>query len=115
MRYVALTRRVSLLVFDDLRPDSANYPSACQLTVNGEYGMVDTLVGPGFYKLMASDAWAPFKAQGLRVIYATISAAHLRLMRRAIGHLVDITQIGTNSIDGHAMPWVQISEKSKSV
>lgn len=108
MRYVHLVRRVTLLMFDKL--DSPNYSASCQITINGDRALVDSLNGVGFYQLFNEHGITPFTSLGIRTLYMAVSAAHLRLIRRALrAHPVVINVTGKSHIGQLTLEWVEIS------
>lgn len=72
--------------------------------------MIHSLLGAGFYALLAESGLKPFRDLGLRYVYAAISDSHLALMRRhlPVGILLEVE--GDCSIDGHALRWVLMTD-----
>lgn len=114
MKYKVLTRRVTLLIFND--NDSVNYTASCQININGVHGTIDTLIGSDFYKFLEKYGYQPFKDLGLIEVSAAVTAAHLRLLRT---RLKDINTIIITDIEepekvgpNLKLHWIRMTEKS---
>lgn len=107
INYKILQRESTVLMFD--RADSINPRSSFQVMRVGDRGMVHSLMGPGFYKLLEGCGLDPFKALGLTSVYAAVSSAHLVLMRTMLQSRVRIEQHGECLIEGHVFNWVLLT------
>lgn len=114
MKYKILTRRATLLVYEE--NDPVNYTAACQININGRHGTIDTLLGTGFYKFLSKYGYKPFKDLGLVEVSAGVTRAHLRLLRRELNGIGDINIEETGEpveIDsGIQLHWIRMTEKS---
>ena len=110
MRYTILEREKTMLLFD--RENTINPSSSLQIMQVGDRGMVHSLNGPGFYKLLEGGGLRPFEEMGLRSVYAAVSNPHLSLMRTMLHHRVEIDVQGECLIDRHALNWVLLSKPS---
>ena len=108
MRYRILDRESTILMFD--REGTINPSSSLQVMRVGDRGMIHSLLGAGFYALLAESGLKPFRDLGLRYVYAAISDAHLALMRRRLPAGIALEIEGDCSIDGHALRWVLMTE-----
>lgn len=113
MKYKTLTRRVTLLVFND--NDSVNYTAACQININGTHGTIDTLLGSDFYKFLHKYGWGPFGDLGLKEVSAGVTVSHLKLLKRYLKHInVNIVEENTSEKIDHelSLHWIRMTEKS---
>lgn len=111
MKYKFLTRRVTLLIFDDV--DSVNYTAACQININGRHGTIDTLVGKGFYNFLAEYGYAPFKELGLVEVSAAMTPAHYRLLSHKLKGIksIKITEVAEPDPSGDiSLFWIRMTE-----
>ncbi len=88
------------------RIGTINPSSSLQVMRVGDRGMIHSLLGAGFYALLAESGLKPFRDLGLRYIYAAISDSHLALMRRRLPAGIVLKVEGDCSIDGHSLRWV---------
>lgn len=88
---------------------SFNPVASFQVAQVGDIGMIDSLMGRGFYELLADTGLQPFRDLGIRHVYAALSPAHFRLLRAALKG-ARVEQQGTCRINGRDIPWVQISD-----
>lgn len=92
------------------RDGTINPSSSLQVMRVGDRGMVHSLLGAGFYALLAESGLRPFKSLGLRYVYAAISDSHLALMRRRLPAGIVLDVVGDCSIDGHVLRWVLMTD-----
>jgi hypothetical protein len=110
MKYKFLTRRVTLLVFGD--KNDTNYTGSCQVTIVGNKGIIDTMIGGDLYKLFLEEGLGCFKELGLVEIEACVTPAHLRLLKRYLSDKLNIEETaGIFETGGIALIWVSIKEK----
>jgi hypothetical protein len=93
MRYEVIPRRVTLLIYDETYSD-INYVASCQVNINGTKGTIDTLNGKDFYKFLQEYGLKPFKDLGLNEVSAAVSLLHLRLIKRMLGSIIHIEEVG---------------------
>lgn len=105
-RYVVLPRRSTILMFGR---ESFNPTASVQVAQMGDIGMLDSLMGKGFYELLAAEGLRPFRDMGVRRVYVAIAPSHLRLMRRCLKG-ASIEQLGTCRINGKDIPWALITD-----
>ena len=111
MKYKFLTRRVSMLVFDD--NDPVNYVASCQININGNDGTIDTLNGKDFYKCLRQYGVKPFKELGLDEVRACVTPAHLRIIKANLSDAMNINTLGEfTSAEGIELVWISFTEKS---
>lgn len=108
MKYKVLQRESTVLLFD--RRDSINPRSSLQVMQVGDRGMIHTLMGPGFYKLLEVCGLAPFEELGLHYVYAAVSDPHLSLMRTMLRNRVDVEPQGLCLIEDHYFNWVLLTK-----
>lgn len=109
--YRIVHRRDTLLVFErgpDKRPTSS-----LQVARMGDNGMIDSLMGAGFYKLMESVGLKPFHEMGISHVYAAVTDMHLDLLRERMP-LVDVRYLRPTIVDGIAMNWVEITASGQA-
>lgn len=92
------------------RIGTINPSSSLQLMRVSDRGMIHSLLGAGFYALLAESGLKPFRDLGLRYIYAAISDSHLALMRRRLPAGIVLEVEGDCSIDGHSLRWVLMTD-----
>lgn len=92
------------------RIGTINPSSSLQVMRVGDRGMIHSLLGAGFYALLAESGLKPFRDLGLRYIYAAISDSHLALMRRRLPAGIVLEVEGDCSIDGHSLRWVLMAD-----
>lgn len=92
------------------RIETINPSSSLQVMRVGDRGMIHSLLGAGFYALLAESGLKPFRDLGLRYIYAAISDSHLALMRRRLPAGIVLEVEGDCSIDGHSLRWVLMTD-----
>ena len=109
MSPIAITRQSSILFFG--REGSLNPVASVQVAIMGECAFLYSLMGPGFYEHLAEHGLAEFEKLGLHYVYAAVSDAHLRLMRRKL-KLVQVVYLFKNQIAGHLLNWVLITTKA---
>ena len=113
MKYKYLTRRVTLLIFND--HDPINYSACCQININGNRGTIDSLVGKAFYEFLHEYGYIPFKELGLVEVCAAMTPAHLRLLKMYLKDIetVCIDHIDEPEPDGSTLRlcWVRMVEK----
>lgn len=107
MRVVTLPREFTVLMFD--RMDTLNPTSSLQVVQIGDRAFIHSLIGAGFYEMLAQQGLATFAAKGVRYVYAAVSDAHLRLMRSRLPGL-QLQEHGECVIEGHAFNWVLLEE-----
>ncbi|MFZ4286621.1 hypothetical protein [Variovorax sp. HJSM1_2] len=104
-------RRTTVLVFErgpDKRPTSS-----LQVTQMGDNALIDSLMGPGFYRLMERVGLQPFTELGIHFVYAAVTDLHLQVMRERMP-LLRVTRLRGTVVDGIAMNWVEISASGNS-
>lgn len=104
-------RRVTMLVFE--RGPHKRPTSSLQLTVMGDNAVIDTLMGPGFYRLMEQVGLKPFEEMGIAHVYAAITDLHLRLLIERMP-LIDVTVHRPTEVDGIPMLWVELTASGLS-
>lgn len=103
-------RRVTMLVFErgpDKRPTSS-----LQLTRMGDNAVIDTLMGPGFYRLMEQVGIKPFQDMGIAHVYAAVTDLHLRLLLERMP-LVNVTVHRPTVVDDIPMHWIELTASGK--
>ncbi|WP_157900156.1 hypothetical protein [Rhodoferax koreensis] len=104
--YRIVHRRDTVLVFErgpDKRPTSS-----LQVARMGDNGMIDSLMGAGFYKLMETVGLKPFHEMGVSHVYAAMTDIHLDMLRERMP-LVKATWLRPTVVDGIPMNWVEIT------
>lgn len=109
MRPIAITRQSSILFFG--REGTMNPVASVQVAIMGECAFLYSLMGPGFYEHLAEHGLVEFEKLGLHYMYAAVSDAHLRLMRRKL-KLAQVTYLFKNRTAGHLLNWVLITGKA---
>lgn len=110
MKYEILTRRVTILIYDEDYSD-INYVASCQVNINGSRGTIDTLNGKDFYKFLLEHGLKPFNDLGLDEVSAAVSLAHLRLLKRMLGNIIYIEEVGEPFKIGKAeVIWIRMTE-----
>lgn len=74
----------------------------------GDNGIIDSLMGQGFYKLMAEIGIKPFEEMGIRHVYAAVTDLHLDVLQQKMP-LVKAKWLRHTVVDGIPMNWVEIS------
>ncbi|WP_367846439.1 hypothetical protein [Rhodoferax sp. WC2427] len=108
MRTVTLPREFTVLMFD--RPGTVNPSSSLQVVQIGDRAFIHSLIGPGFYAMLAEEGLAAFAKKGVRYVYAAVSDAHLRLMRTRLPGIWLEELAGGCEIEGHRFNWVLLQE-----
>lgn len=103
-----ITRLISALFFD--RRGTINPAGGVQVFCMGEVAVLFSLLGRGFYENVAERGLAAFQQEGLKYVYASVSDAHLRLMRGKLSK-VDVAFQFKNRTGGHELNWVLITAK----
>jgi hypothetical protein len=98
-------RRITMLVFE--RGPHKRPTSSLQLSRMGDNAIIDSLMGPGFYRLLEKVGLQPFEEMGIRHVYAAVTDVHLCLLADRMP-LVDVTVIRPTVVDGIPMNWVEI-------
>ena len=106
---VFITRLLSALFFD--RRGMINPAGGVQIFCMGEVAVLFSLLGPGFYENVAEKGLEAFQQQGLKYVYASVSDAHLRLMRGKLSK-VDVAFQFKNLTGGHLLNWVLITSRA---
>ena len=109
--YRIVHRRDTLLVFErgpDKRPTSS-----LQVARMGDNGMIDSLMGAGFYKLMETVGLKPFQEMGLSHVYAAVTDLHLTMLRERMP-LITATWLRHTVVDGIPMNWVEITASGEA-
>lgn len=114
MKYKVLPRRVTLLVYPEF--DNVNYTASCQININGVHGTIDSLSGKDFYKFLLIHGYKPFKDLGLVEVSASISPAHLRLLKTKLKDTIKILELGEPEevAPGIKLCWIKMTEAEKS-
>lgn len=105
-RYVNLQRQYTTLMFEE---DGFNPSSSMQIAQVGDIGTVHSLVGPGFYRSLASTGLTPFRDEGITKVYTAVSEGHLRLMQAQLQD-ARIQQVDVCRINGKDIPWILITD-----
>jgi len=108
MRTVFIIRSGTLLVFAE--EGTPNFDSSVQINIYGSRAVLHTVNGKAFYEMLSTDAWAPFKKLGLDTLYASVTNAHLRLMKRSLKGVINVIEHGKNRIGDLVLNWVEITE-----
>lgn len=109
--YRIVHRRDTLLVFE--RGPAKRPTSSLQVARMGDNGMIDSLMGAGFYRLMETLGLKPFHEMGVTYVYAAVTDLHLDLLRERMP-LIDVTVIRPTLVDGILMNWVELTASGKS-
>lgn len=104
--YRIVHRRDTLLVFE--RGPAKRPTSSLQVARMGDNGMIDSLMGAGFYKLMETVGLKPFHEMGVSHVYAAVTDLHLEMLRDRMP-LVTATWLRPTVVDGLPMNWVEIT------
>lgn len=108
MSYKILDRESTVLLFP--KDGDLNPTSSFQVMRVGDRGMIHSLLGGGFYDLLSQEGLAPFRDMGVKYVYAAVSPAHLRLMRKGMPKTIAIEEQGMCEINGHMLHWILLSE-----
>lgn len=109
MRYELITRRVTLLMYDD--NDTINYSSSCQININGTIATIDTVNGKAFFKFMNMHWKEVFVDKlGLTEIGAAVAEPMLRKIQGIPGITVTVHPEMTN-VNGVILHWINIKLK----
>lgn len=103
-------RRVTMLIFE--RGPHKRPTSSLQMSVMGDNAVIDTLMGPGFYRLMEQVGIKPFQDMGIAHVYAAVTDIHLRLLLDRMP-LVAVTVHRPTVVDGIPMNWIELTASGK--
>lgn len=105
-----IDRRVTMLVFE--RGPHKRPTSSLQLNRMGDNAMIDTLMGPGFYRLMETVGIKPFQDMGIAYIYAAVTDLHLHMLMERMP-LVNVKVLRPTVVDGIPMQWIELTASGK--
>jgi hypothetical protein len=107
MRAELIQRTASLLLHDDASGRPASGLEFMQL---GNWAVVFSLRGAGFYDLLAASGLDTFRAQGIDTVLAAVSAVHMRAMRQRLAG-VTVQELEPVNIGGQSMHLVIIRDQ----
>ena len=87
--------------------ENGDYASSMQMHIEGDRGIIHSLAGHGFYKIIEQHIHKAFALTGTTVWHANIQDWHVEVMREKLGHVLDIHVIGRGEISGYAMNWIE--------
>lgn len=112
MKYEILTRRVTILIYDEDYSD-INYVASCQVNINGSRGTIDTLNGKDFYKFLSNEGVSLFFDKlKLTEVGAAVSIPHMRLIKKSLREHINLEQVGPPFNIGKAeVVWIRMTRK----
>ncbi|MDB5895448.1 MAG: hypothetical protein JWQ88_2979 [Rhodoferax sp.] len=106
MKFLVVPRMSSLLMY--AKPLSIRYTSSVQVMLDGDEGIIHTLNGTDFYRLLAENGLAPFENMGVSNVRASVSPGHVRLMDAALRGHADVLDLGPCKSHGLGLHRVHI-------
>ena len=91
--------------------EKGDYSSSMQMHVEGDRGVIHSLAGAGFYEIMQLHIPEILERTGTKVWHASLQDWHVDVMRKKLGHILDIQVVDQGEISGYAMKWVEMRLK----
>lgn len=106
-------RQYSVMVFGE-HPE--NYESSCQVTIQGDRGMMHSISGAKWFKHWEKPGEVDrlLDAMGVKSLEGYATLAHARLMQRALRHVANVSICTPGNMAGRAMVWVMVESKCQS-
>lgn len=112
--FEVLPRQFSVMVYGSHPTD---YVASCQVAVSGDRGMMHSISGAGWFKHWEQPGEVDrlLTALGVRTLEGYATAAHARLMARALRHVAKVSISTPGNMAGRSMLWVIVEKKSGSL